>query len=250
MTAPPVARPEKLLAAIRSITTPKFGTVWLGPFDQLVSAGHGLLRAEALGYANRDLSMYYFDVHSKLVRLIIEDDNGENSSSPDGWNNFLSSLYFNAGVQPLTFAAERLLISFVSISCSCGRSPEVKRDNYGRWPKLKNCLQKAENRLNHIVADDHYSGELTTFRSFMNALNGWNYQDFVDEKHLSMLRDHVNVRKHSVYIRAEAVNYGPRGPNGRPKWSPADQADVAADAFVSTAGAYNEIVSWRSDATI
>jgi hypothetical protein len=243
-------RGEKLLGGMKLIITPGFGTVWLGPFDQLVSAGHALLKAEALGYANRNLSMYYFDVHAKVVPLILEENGNKESSSPQARDNFLSSFYFNAGIQRLTFAAERLLISFVSISCACGRNPEISRDNYGRWPKLKYCLQKAEERLKHIVADDSYSESLNALGSFMNALQGWNYRDFVAEKHLSMLRDHVNVRKHSVYIRSEALNYGPRGPNGRPQWSPTDQADVASDAFLSTAVAYSEVVAWRPDATI
>ncbi len=63
-----------------------------------------------------------------------------------------------------------------------------------------------------------------------------------------MLRDHVNVRTHSVYIREEALSYGPRGPNGSPQWQPTDQAKVAVEAFLLTSTAYNEVVSWQPNA--
>lgn len=163
---------QKLLDALSSIVTPNFDAVWLGPFDQLVSAGYALLKSDELGYSKRDVSVYYFDVHAQIVSLLGEQAEGRPSSSPQALDNFLSSFYFNAGLQRLTFAAERLLTSFVAIPCCCGRDAEVQRDNRGRWPGLSSVLPKAEKRRKHLVENGHQSGSFTALSALIDALQG------------------------------------------------------------------------------
>jgi len=225
-----------------------FGAVWIGPFDQLVSAGRALLKANKLAYDGRLLTTYYFEVHAKVVPLLIDEAEDREISSPKDLENFLSSFYFNAGIQRLTFAAERLLATFVAIPCG-QRAAEVGRSRNGKWPKLQDCCEKAQQRLNHLANQDGVGKSLDGFRSFLAALSEWDYRTFCPEKGLSMLRDHVNMRKHSVYLRSEAVKYGPIGPTGELKWAPTDQTEIAVSSFVLTASSYNELVKWHPNAS-
>src|SRR6266404_506749 len=188
---PPTPHRERLVKALGTLTTPVFGAVWIGPFDQLVSAGRALLKANKLGYDDRALATYYFDVHAKVVPLLVDEAEDRDISSPKDLENFLSSFYFNAGIQRLTFAAERLLATFVAIPCPCGqRTPEVVRNRNGKWPKLQDCCEKANQRLNHLANQDGVGSSLDRFRSFVASLSGWDYRTFSSEKGLSMLRDH------------------------------------------------------------
>jgi len=124
----------QLLAALNSLTTPPSKeSVWIGPFDQLVSSAYALLKAEELEFASRstDSDEYYNKVFCRIVTLVSELADGR-SSNPTALKNYLSGIYFNAGFQRLTWAAERLTTTFAAVRCTCHRPPEVTKEK-GRW---------------------------------------------------------------------------------------------------------------------
>src|SRR5271165_4375340 len=96
---------------------------WTGPFDQLVSCAYALMQAENRGFHARPTDNYFEDVLAKIVELLREQK--AEASESDALNNYLSSFYFNAGIQRLTFAAERLLAAFVGVYCICGKEPMI-----------------------------------------------------------------------------------------------------------------------------
>lgn len=242
------ATPE-LIAALEQLTTPEsFQSVWIGPFDQLVSAGYALLRAEKLGYSDRALGIYYYRVHAKIVDLIVASETTDEDVPVDpALKDFASGIYFNAGIQRLTFGVERMVATFAGIPCTCGKAAETTPTltRHGtRWADFGDYRKGANRRLKH----SHLQGFLPNFAKLLTQFDGWDGRTFDSEKGLSILRQQVNQRKHGPYLRQHAKASVPVTATGDPNWSPAQQLELAICSYEIACGAYRELVDWNSAA--
>lgn len=235
-----------VVQALSRLETPRsHKSVWIGPFDQLVSAAYALLQADSLEFEKRSTEHYYPNVHRRIVKSLTEDALGEPCSSPQALRDFRSGIYFNAGVQRLTFAAERLIITFAGTPCTCKMGAEIAFQNRS-WPKLADCRAGAERRLTHVA--DHYDKEFVRFRELLNQLKGWDTRSLRADKALAILRRHVNQRKHGIYLRDEWAEAVPKDPAGQKKWSGKEQMELALGAFGLVCDAYSELLAWNPTA--
>jgi hypothetical protein len=241
---PATTQRERVLTALQRLTTPpSFFSVWIGPFDQLASAGYALLKAEEMGYHDRLISMYYPRVHKQTVGLLTEIYSGKPSSDRIALSNFLSGVYFHAAIQRTTFGAERLVATFATGDCTCGR-PTTLIAQGKTWPNFGKYREAANSRLGH----SHFAGTMAKFRAMLQQLVGWKGGTVDPAKALAILRTEVNKRKHAPYLRAQAQASMPTGPTGE-RWSSAQQLEIATIAFESACGAYEELVQWNPGAT-
>jgi hypothetical protein len=237
---------QDLIAALQKLTTPQsFDSVWIGPFDQLVSAGYALLRAEKLGYGHRSLSTYYYRVHAKIVDLCVASETADEAVPSDpALKDFAAGIYFNAGIQRLTFGVERLVATFAGIPCTCGKAaenaPTVTRRGT-RWPDFGDYRKGANRRLKH----SHFQGRLPTLTKMLTQFDGWDGRTFVLNKGLSILRQQVNQRKHGPYMRQHAKASAPVTAAGDPSWSPVQQLELAVRSYEITCEVYRELVDWN-----
>jgi hypothetical protein len=238
-----------LIAALQKLTTPQsFDSVWIGPFDQLVSAGYALLRAEKLEYRHRSLSTYYYRVHAKIVDLCVASETAdEDVPSDPALRDFAGGIYFNAGIQRLTFGVERLVATFAGIPCTCGKAaetaPTVTRRGT-RWPDFGDYRKGANRRLNH----SHFQGLLPALTKMLTQFDGWDGRTFVLNKGLSILRQQVNQRKHGPYMRQYAKASAPVTAAGDPSWSPVQQLELAVTSYEIGCEVYRELVDWNPSA--
>jgi len=240
---------QDIVAALQNLTTPKsFNSVWVGPFDQLVSAGYALLRAEKLGYRHRSLSTYYYRVHAKIVDLIVASASADEDVHCDpALKDFGGGIYFNAGIQRLTFGVERLVATFAGIPCTCGKAaettPTVTRRGT-RWADFGDYRNGANRRLKH----SHLQGLLPKLTTMLSQFDGWDGRTFDSEKGLTILRQQVNQRKHGLYLRQHAKASAPVTAAGEPSWSPAQQSELAVRSYDCACGVYRELVDWNPGA--
>lgn len=237
---------KELTAALQTLTTPQsFNSVWIGPFDQLVSAGYALLRAEKLGYRDRALGTYYYRVHAKIVDLIVASETGdEDVSSDPALKDFASGIYFNAGIQRLTFGVERLVATFAGIPCSCGKAAETAptvTQGGTQWADFGDYRKGANRRLKH----SHLQGLLPKVTKMLTQFDGWDGRTFDFDKGFPILRRHVNQRKHGPYLRQHAKASAPVTAAGEPCWSPPKQLELAVRSYEIACGAYRELVDWN-----
>jgi hypothetical protein len=239
----------KLIAALAQLTTPQsFNSVWIGPFDQLVSAGYALLRAEKLGYRTRALGTYYYRVHAKIVDLIVASETADDDVPGDpALRDFAGGIYFNAGIQRLTFGVERLVATFAGIPCTCGKAaetaPTVTRRGT-RWPDFGDYRKGANSRLKH----SHFQGLLPKLTKMLTQFDGWDGRTFVLNKGLPILRQQVNQRKHGPYRRQHAKASAPVTAAGDPSWSPVQQLELAVRSYGIACEGYRELVDWNPGA--
>ena len=251
----PVDFKARLTSCLTKIQCPSlYDSAWLGSFEQLVGAGFSLIESEERGFSRREYSpVYHPAVQRQIVSLLVELAAGEQCSDEEALENWLSRYYFNSGIQRVTFAAERLIATFAALPCRCGsRPPEVATEN-NRPPKFSKRLDGACARLAHVQAE--YPLPLTKFKTMLDQLGSrYNRNDFYDSsKGLAMIRQDVNSRKHSVYIRSETLDALPRPASGTITWSNAgchDRMATAIGCLELVAGAYAELLSWNPSAKL
>jgi hypothetical protein len=240
---------QDIVAALQKLTTPQsFDSVWIGPFDQLVSAGYALLRVEKLGYKHRSLSTYYYRVHAKIVDLIVASASaGDDVHGDPALKDFAAGIYFNAGIQRLTFGVERLVATFAGIPCTCGKAaettPTVRRLGTW-WPDFGDYRKGTIRRLKH----SHLHGQLPKLTKMLPQFDGWDGRTFDLSKGLSILRQQVNQRKHGPYLRKHAKASAPVTTAGDPSWSPVQQMELALRSYEIACGVYRELVDWNPSA--
>src|SRR5262249_10546426 len=160
-----------------------------------------LLRAEKLGYSHRSLGTYYYRVHANVVDLIVKSASGDEDAPADpALKDFAGGIYFNAGIQRLTFGVERLVATFAGIPCTCGKAAETLTRNGTRWADFGDYRKGANRRLKH----SHLQGLFPNLRKMLDQFDGWDGRTFDQNKGLSILRGQVNQRKHGPYLRQRA----------------------------------------------
>jgi hypothetical protein len=236
---------SRLLSATKSLqpqVPPSKESVWIGPFDQLVSSGYALLRADELEFAKRSLDKYYENVFCQIVNLVSKLADDREFSDP-ALKNYVSAIYFNAGFQRLTWAAERLITTFGAVRCTCHLPPDVTKKD-GIW-YFKESREGAKRRLQH----DHFNSKLQKFREMLSQLDGWDKASYDPKKALSILREQVNPKKHSVYDYPLVQASRPWTNSGQ-QWNPNDQMSLAVGAFEVVCKAYCELLDWNLQASV
>jgi hypothetical protein len=236
---------SRLLSGLNLLTTPPSKeSVWIGPFDQLVSSAYAFLAADELGFAKRSIDGYYHKVFCQIVKLVSKLARGREPSDSPAFKNYLSGIYFNAGFQRLTWAAERLITTFAAVECTCANSTAMTRDAKGYWPKFGESIKAAKKRLER----SHFDLQLPHFRGMLDQFDGWDRRSYDLSKALSILRDQVNPKKHSVYDYQQVQQSRPlksRGP-----WTSVDRISLAVHAFEVVSEAYCELVDWNPKAAL
>lgn len=239
---------ELVRNTLKAIVLPEVGTVWIGPYEQLHGAGFALLAATRHGVQQRDLSNYHMRVRAKVVQTILEHDRLGEATDRFAFDNAAAGFYFNAAIQRIVWAAERLIKTFISVPCLCGRGHE-KNANSQSFVDLRN---DARCRLVHLLSDDK-----RTFPELSALLNQfeekqWRKRDspYDPEKALAMLRYDVNNRKHAVYGALARDRKSAGGScNVTPGyWSDAPQdrqMHLACNSFDVVCDAYNELRDWQ-----
>ena len=238
---------ELVRNALKAIGLPEIGTVWIGPYEQLHGAGYALLAAIRHGVHRRDLSNYHVRVRARIVQTILEHDAEGKATDEFAFDNAIAGFYFNAAIQRIVWASERLIKTFISVPCICGRKPEQNADAR-KFPKL---LKGAKLRRDHLISEDK-----RTFPELSALLN-----QFPDEEHkrespydpqkaLAMLRYDVNNRKHAVYDSlARDRKSASGGCDFAPTyWSDAPQdcqMHLACKSFDLVCRAYDELRDWQ-----
>lgn len=218
---------SQLLSGLKSLTKPPHKeSVWIGPFDQLVSSAYALLKAHEFKFTNRTTGQYYDRVFCQIVPLLSELADGRKSADPTALKDHLSGIYFNAGFQRLTWAAERLVTTFAAVRCTCHCPPDVTKEG-GIWNFGKS-KEGAKKRLKH----DHFKSKLQKFREMLLQFDDWDKTSYDPKKALSILREQVNPKKHSVYDHELVEASRPWTPKGK-QWGP-DRSNVARGRWVRT----------------
>jgi len=227
---------------------PNAGTVWIGPHEQLHGAGFALLAASRLGVHRRNLSDYHALVRTRIVQAILEHDELGKVTDTSVFDNAIAGFYFNAAIQRIVWASERLIKTFVGIPCPCGRDPEknAASRNFGML------LGDAKIRLGHLISDDK-----KTFPALSALLNQFPAREHkrespYDPKNaLAMLRYDVNNRKHAVYGAYARDRKSAGSCDVQPLyWSDAPQdcqMHLACSSFVVVCRAYDELRDWQPD---
>jgi hypothetical protein len=187
-------------------------------------------------------------VRAKVVQTILEHDELGEVTDRFVFDNAIAGFYFNAAIQRIVWASERLIKTFVSVPCICGRSPK-KNANRQKFPDL---LDDAKSRLDHLLCDNK-----RTFPELSALLNQFEEKQprkrespYDPEKALAMLRHDVNNRKHAVY-GAHASDRKSAGGccNLAPRyWSVAPQdcqMHLACNSFDLVRRAYDELRDWQ-----
>lgn len=233
--------------ALKAISLPEVGTVWIGPYEQLHGAGFALLAATRHGVHRRDLSNYHFRVRTRVVQTILEHDMLGKVTDEFVFDNAIAGFYFNAAIQRIVWASERLIKTFISVPCICGRKREQNADAR-IFPKL---LKDAKLRRDHLISEDK-----RTFPELSALLNQFPDKEhkrespYDPQKALAMLRYDVNNRKHAVYgALARDRKSATGGCNVIPGyWSDAPQdcqMHLACNSFDGVCRAYNELRDWQ-----
>lgn len=233
--------------ALKTLELPEKGSVWIGPYEQLHGAGYALLAADQHGVYERDFHNYHEKVRAKIVRLILEHPDTAAISDKSAFDNAVAGFYFNAAIQRIVWASERLIKTFVAIPCICKRPAEKNADsrNFGRL------LQDSKLRMKHLISADKTNLPDTTAMLNQFPTHEYNHESAFDSNFtLSMLRHDVNNRKHAVYgpLAQDRKSARP-GSNTQPEtWSGAPQdcqMHLACRAFEVVCRAYNELRGWH-----
>lgn len=238
-------------AALERLTVPEDGTVWIGPFEQLHGAGYSLLAATRHGILSRDLFNYHARVRTKIVRLILEHHTTGQTQDKSALDNALAGFYFNAGIQRVVWASERLIKTFVGIKCACGRAAE-KQSSSKRFCDL---LKAAKVRMEHLRQQEKHEMPCTDAMLSQFPDKEYKHESILDPNFtLAMLRYDVNNRKHSLFgplVRDRRSSC--QGVSASAKtWSITPQnhqMQLACEAFRRVCLAYNEQANWQPSAT-
>jgi len=234
-------------AALELLAVPEHGTVWVGPFEQLHGAGYSLLAAARYGISSRDICNYHERVRKKIVSLILEQH--ATGQTQDNWalHNALAGFYFNAAIQRVVWASERLIKTFITITCTCGR-PAERHSSSKRFDKL---LKDAKERIEHLRVED--KNEMPQTAAMLSQFPDEEYkrETKLDPKFtLAMLRYDVNNRKHAIFSALVRDRRSARGHDlaGATAWSTTPQnlqMQLASRAFEQVCVTYNEMRNWQ-----
>jgi hypothetical protein len=238
--------------ALEVLEVPQDRSVWVGPFEQLQGAGYSLLAAKRHGIYTRDICNYHARVRSKIVALILEQDATGQVQDQPALDNALAGFYFNAAIQRIVWASERLIKTFVGIYCGCGRDPE-EHFNSRNFSKL---LKDANLRLAHLKLQD--KNEMIQTAGMLAQFPDEEYkrENKFDAKFiLAALRYDVNNRKHAIFgpstrdrrtsrrvPPAEALTWSSKPQNV--------QMQYACEAFHQICLSYKELMNWQPSASV
>ena len=211
-----------------------------------------MLAAKRHGIYTRDICAYHSRVRSKIVALILEHDATGQVQDKSALDNALAGFYFNAAIQRIVWASERLIKTFVGISCGCGRDPE-EHSNSRSFPKL---LRDANLRIAHLRSEDKYEMPHTAGRFAQFPDEEYKRENIFDPKFvLAALRYDVNNRKHAIFgpstrdrrtsrrvPSAEALTWS-RKPQNVQMWH-------ACEAFHPVCLSYKELLNWQPSASV
>lgn len=242
---------DTVRATLEALSVPEAKSVWVGPFEQLQGAGYSLMAAKRHGIYSRDISNYHERVRTKIVALLLEQDTSGQVQDKSVLDNSLAGFYFNAAVQRIVWASERLTKTFVGIPCGCGRGPE-EHANSRQFPKL---LKDARVRIEHLKSDDRIGMAHTA--GMLDQFPGVEYKRetlFNSKFTLAMLRYDVNNRKHLIFgpLARDRRKTRGNGSNESAIWSstPQDtQMRLACRAFCQVCVAYDELKNWQPSAS-
>ena len=95
----------------------------------------------------------------------------------------------------------------------------------------------------------HFDKALPTLREMLEQFEGWNKTSCEPKKALSIVREQVNPKKHSVYdyplVRASRP-----WTDQKDQWKPVDQMSLVVGAFELVCKAYCELVAWNLGASL
>lgn len=230
----------------------RFNSAWIGPFEQIVGAGYALLAAEQHGVFRRNLDHYYPRIQAKIASLLTEHFSKNQTSDQSAFDDWTSGFYFNSAIQRIEWAAERLLLTFAGIDCSCGRRTAEPSVSKGK-PRFPVILQAAEDRLDHVRRDDgnHLRSTRAVRDQFMPGKQYGRSDPLASKQILAMLRYDVNNRKHNIYKPSDTLDRKSAGQGDGKTWSTSGadvQMDLACEAFVLVCSAYNELTVWNPNA--
>lgn len=222
-------------------------SAWASLFDQLTGAAYALMAAERHGYSHRDQRRFQFQPHvrEQIASWIAGHTFPQHISDHEAHDELVCGFYFNSAVQRLVWTSERLVTLFASLSCRCGRKPEVLPE--GPKPSFHELWKGATKRLDHVSFE--HRRDLLQFGLVVLQMAPERHLreiDFNPEMVLAMLRFAVKHRKPTLHYFEQRQDT-----HERPTWSSATaelKVKSACDAFVLLCRAYNELVEWNPDA--
>jgi hypothetical protein len=238
-------------ATLAMLNAPEAQSVWVGPFEQLHGAGYSLLAAIRHGVCSRNIYDYNVRVRTKIVALLLEQDATGRVNDRLAFDNALAGFYFNAAIQRVVWASERLIKTFVGIPCICRRCPE----NHANSRKFHILLRDAKTRIEHLRLE--HKTEMAYTAEMLDQFPGEEYKREMQcnpKSILAMLRYDVNNRKHAIF--------GPLARNRRTAnekvsveatWSNTPQnrqMQLACKAFDQVCRSYDELRSWQPSASV
>ncbi len=233
----------KVQERLKSFKTPSMNkSVWSGVFEQIAGIAYALFMADRFGIWERDKDLksdYHNNVRQLLPELILT--YFRKSTVLHNLEVYLSGYYFNAGIQRIVWASERLLHTFAGIECQCSRPSELcnKKSRFG---EVKNAARK---RLQHV--SNEHNKQLTNMETLLHQIaKQYNRNDPFDKtKALAMLRFDVNNRKHAF---GTPFDRKPSNDSKGITWSNAGaklQMEVACETFDLIGRVYSELVLWQ-----
>jgi hypothetical protein len=242
---------DAVRTTLEELKLPEVGSVWVGPYEQLHGAGFSLLAATRHRIYERDFHDYHKNVRAKIVALILEHDATGQVHEKAAFDNAIAGFYFNAAIQRIVWASERLIKTFIGVPCICGRPAGKHADSR----KFRDLLGDAHVRIRHLRSEDNLEMEQMNAMVSQFPNSAYERKSLFDAKYtLSMLRYDVNNRKHSIFgplilDRKTARKNCAVDPK---TWS-AVQQDVqmhlACQAFKQVSFAYNELRDWQPTAS-
>ena len=234
--------------SLADLQYPRFSdSAWVASFELLMGAAYALLAAERHGYSRCDGRKHEHHSHVRENIATIVAEHAFASPGPGSlvFDDWVSGFYFNAAEQRLVWATDRLLATFAVLGCPCGRPSELAGHGKHSFPEV---WRAASLRLEH-VGMEHLKD--LTYVAVLLEQAVWKRRHtyemtFNADNVLSMLRDHVEHKYGHTFNghrRTVAASHT--------SWStatPGVQIEFACAAFSLLCHAYNQMMSWHTDA--
>jgi len=234
--------------SLANLQSPRFSdSAWVGPFELLMGAAYALLAAERHGYSRRDGRKYEYHTHVRenIAAMVAEHAFASPASGGPVFDDWVSGFYFNAAEQRLVWATDRLLTTFATLECPCGRPGELA--GHGKH-SFSEVWKAASLRLEHVgmehMTDLTYVAVLLK-QSVAERHSAYELA-FNADTVLSMLRDHIDHKRGDTLAGDRKTTVG-----RHISWStvgPGVQMEFACAAFSLICHSYNEMMNWHRDA--